>query len=42
MKASAIIALILIVLFVILHLGGRGFGAIDDHVPPIEHGVLQS
>ena len=37
-KVFGIIALVLVLLFVILHLTGRGFG---NHTPLIKHGVQQ-
>jgi hypothetical protein len=46
-KVFGLIAIILILLFVVLHLSGNRFrnhtfsGGAGDHTPPIEHGVQQ-
>lgn len=40
-KVFGLIALVLVLLFVILHLTGRGRGGPGGHTPPIEHGVQQ-
>jgi hypothetical protein len=46
-KVFGIIAILLILLFVVLHLSGNRFqnhtfsGGTGDHTPPIEHGVQQ-
>jgi len=40
-KVFGIIVIVLVLLFVILHLTGRGLGDPGGHTPPIEHGVQQ-
>ena len=40
-KVFGIIALVLALLFGILHLTGNSLGGPGSHTPPIEHGVQQ-
>jgi hypothetical protein len=40
-KVFVITFIALVLLFVILHLTGNGFGGPMSHIPPIEHSVQQ-
>ena len=40
-KVFGIIAIVLILLFIVLHLTGNSLGGHGNHTPPIEHGGQQ-